>query len=528
MTDRQTDRQTGIYCQANALGRLVASKNNGRQIVVLSNGIGDRKLVELALKDNGLVTDKWIDESGKEQSLSRKEIEKRSREYYLILWKNYDAATENWLRLNGYDEIKDYIFRVPKPITITGSIKDYVDVYGNTVNYLPGNLKIIFRGYLNQIVFGENVQFGSGSYFNLYCGNKIRISSGTLFGNNAVLLADNHAVCEIDRCIFGANMKIGMGDSSHIQVEKGGHFGEYNRLIANMMHEIYVGCDFLSSESVVVRSGDGHALFDVMTGCRRNFQIDEKANKTIIGNHVWITMGVKVLNPSRIGSGCTIGAGSVVKGNYPNNCVIAGSTAHVVRDNSAWAPYPMTEDMVGLCGNYYAIPTIYLNRVKDEKLKSLCTVTEIHDYLDILKKVKSCIIAMAVRDTAGSFIDERIDRELQYLGCRFSLAKTLWQAYSLVLVDGQVYFEQLKEEKDVAIEQEYDIEPVKIKVVSKPLHIGNKAEIWFNGFDYCVNSRGINIVVYDVDTCQVIDSVAFDCHVKELTCVRKIFVGESV
>jgi serine O-acetyltransferase len=50
-----------------------------------------------------------------------------------------------------------------------------------------------------------------------------------------------------------------------------------------------------------------------------------------IGDDVVIGTGAKVLGPIKIGSGCIIGAGAIVTKDMPENCVVAGVPARVLR-----------------------------------------------------------------------------------------------------------------------------------------------------------------------------------------------------
>jgi len=50
-----------------------------------------------------------------------------------------------------------------------------------------------------------------------------------------------------------------------------------------------------------------------------------------IGDHVWIGGNSIVLSAVKIGSGCVIGAGSVVTKSIPPNSVAVGSPAHVIK-----------------------------------------------------------------------------------------------------------------------------------------------------------------------------------------------------
>lgn len=50
-----------------------------------------------------------------------------------------------------------------------------------------------------------------------------------------------------------------------------------------------------------------------------------------IGNNVWIGANVSILPGANIGNGCIIGANSVVKGSIPDNCIVVGAPAKVVK-----------------------------------------------------------------------------------------------------------------------------------------------------------------------------------------------------
>lgn len=50
-----------------------------------------------------------------------------------------------------------------------------------------------------------------------------------------------------------------------------------------------------------------------------------------IGNDVYIGLNSTILAGSKIGNRCIIGAGSVVKGDFPDNSVIAGVPARVIK-----------------------------------------------------------------------------------------------------------------------------------------------------------------------------------------------------
>lgn len=56
-----------------------------------------------------------------------------------------------------------------------------------------------------------------------------------------------------------------------------------------------------------------------------------EAGETIIGDNVFIGMNSTILMGTHIGNNVIVGAGSVVSGNIPDNCVVAGNPARIIR-----------------------------------------------------------------------------------------------------------------------------------------------------------------------------------------------------
>ena len=56
------------------------------------------------------------------------------------------------------------------------------------------------------------------------------------------------------------------------------------------------------------------------------------SGKVSIGNNVFIGMNTTILKGTKIGNNCIIGANSLVAGEFPDNCVIAGNPAIVISD----------------------------------------------------------------------------------------------------------------------------------------------------------------------------------------------------
>lgn len=92
------------------------------------------------------------------------------------------------------------------------------------------------------------------------------------------------------------------------------------------------------SRFVSFQSNDGHDIFDVKTGKNTNASLEmSKRKKIIIGNHVWIGQDATVLYNTEIGDGSIVGTKSLVKSKFPNNCVIAGNPARLIKTDVAWS-----------------------------------------------------------------------------------------------------------------------------------------------------------------------------------------------
>lgn len=53
----------------------------------------------------------------------------------------------------------------------------------------------------------------------------------------------------------------------------------------------------------------------------------------VIGNNVEISAGARIIGPVRIGSNVIIGANAVVVKDVPDNCIVAGVPARIIREN---------------------------------------------------------------------------------------------------------------------------------------------------------------------------------------------------
>lgn len=99
-----------------------------------------------------------------------------------------------------------------------------------------------------------------------------------------------------------------------------------NNLFICCAKEIKIGDNTLIGEGVMFIDFDAHGIHPET----RNTSIGN-VRPIYIGKNVWIGSRVIILPGTQIGNNSIIGAGSVVKGEFPRNVIIAGNPAEVIR-----------------------------------------------------------------------------------------------------------------------------------------------------------------------------------------------------
>lgn len=284
------------------------------------------------------------------------------QEYYIVLIHPVYAANRyQMLEEMGYLPIEDFICRSPRPIVIENydTRVHYEDEYGNTIEGFGSIIgKVIFRGCNNHIYIGENVRRCENLTLDLVANSYIKIEDECVF--NDKVLVEVKGILGHSKLIVGNACRLSNGFfriynnrlGSYVEIGKECTFERNLEIHANSGKKIIIGDDCMISHDVEFWAGDGHSIFDVVTGENINAARDGNNNndKIVIGNHVWIAKGSFIMHGTNIGTGSVIGARSVVKKQFPNNCSIAGNPAKVVRRDIAWAREQVASDMYKACG----------------------------------------------------------------------------------------------------------------------------------------------------------------------------------
>jgi acetyltransferase-like isoleucine patch superfamily enzyme len=199
-------------------------------------------------------------------------------------------------------------------MSTVNALEAYADDRGNCIEYdgrLDSGITVEFTGSNNRLVVAPGARLGS-------------LNVAFNCDNGYVEIAASQGVPALSATIrVGQDSKVLIGRNVSCTSRVG--------MSAVEGTTITIGDDVMFASDNQVRCDDGHPIFDVRTGKRVNVSRD-----ITIENHVWLGWGATVLGGTVLGRGSVLGMGAIAKGRFPNNCVVAGVPARVVRRDIAW------------------------------------------------------------------------------------------------------------------------------------------------------------------------------------------------
>jgi acetyltransferase-like isoleucine patch superfamily enzyme len=113
------------------------------------------------------------------------------------------------------------------------------------------------------------------------------------------------------------------GNKSMIEI---GDNCRVNGAYIHAQKRITIGKNCVIASGVNIMDSNGHELYSNDRTKGR-----DTAKEIAIGENVWIGLNAIILKDTYIGDNSVIAAGSVVKGNFPNNSLIQGNPAVTVK-----------------------------------------------------------------------------------------------------------------------------------------------------------------------------------------------------
>lgn len=172
--------------------------------------------------------------------------------------------------------------------------------------YLGSNCSISNK---KNILFGNNVTFENFTKIDGYARQKLE------FGNNVKLGAYSSISCTSHLSKYGKGIKIGDNSSS-------GQFTEFGAAGG-----IEIGSDVIMGSYISFHSENHN--FEQTDKLIREQGVTSKGIK--LGNNIWVGAKVTFLDGCIVGNNSVVAAGAVVNGEYPDNSVIGGIPARILK-----------------------------------------------------------------------------------------------------------------------------------------------------------------------------------------------------
>lgn len=343
------------YWKLERIYESILENANGREIVVWGTGKASQEAVQY-LQEKGinisfLIVSKGGNEENVRVASELLEDNIGKMKYYIVIPLDYHKEILDQLNNSVWESKIDYIYITHEPIEISLE-GNYSDEYGNIIR-CGSNIENIELIKIKLIGSGITINLGNNikveSEIHILCDNDAEINIGDevfLFGKHQWLIWKNAKLNIENKCRLSENGILESARNAIIKIGKDTRIGKNYKIIAHINTNVFIGRECDISVDLIIRTNDGHSIFDIKT--RKNINVSIEENKNInlyVGNHVWIGARCMILGNVKIGEGSIIGAYSLVKGKIPNNCIVAGSVAKIIRKDIAWSRENYAEDM---------------------------------------------------------------------------------------------------------------------------------------------------------------------------------------
>lgn len=205
----------------------------------------------------------------------------------------------------------DYIIPILKETKLVNFEGEYEDIYNNHFIVKTANT-IIFEGQANKLYIDVDSKV---KYLLLRYGAYFLIGKSCKLGQvMCATLSEGYFVIN-DKCTASGP-------------------GEF---VCGIFAKVVIGYDVMFSMYEFVHCGDSHPIFHKKENGKYEIINVSQKNRIIIGNHVWVAYRCHILQGADIGDGSIVGANTFVNKKFPNNVIVAGNPAKIVKKDIAWA-----------------------------------------------------------------------------------------------------------------------------------------------------------------------------------------------
>lgn len=217
--------------------------------------------------------------------------------------------------------VQNYLNRAGKSYKIDENIPTKLILFmlfSRILMLVRGIIKLrlkVFLGAKVTILNKKNIQFGRNVTIDKYTEIDAFSKEQVIFGNNSRIGAYSKLLSTSHLSTYGKGFKIGtdsgMGDYCHIGAAGGVEIGD----------DVIMG-SYISFHSENHNFNDSSKLI-------REQGVNSKGIK--LGNNIWVGAKVTFLDGAIVGDNSIVAAGAVVKGEFPENVIIGGVPAKIIK-----------------------------------------------------------------------------------------------------------------------------------------------------------------------------------------------------
>jgi acetyltransferase-like isoleucine patch superfamily enzyme len=158
---------------------------------------------------------------------------------------------------------------------------------------------------------------------------------GTIYGERWISVGDHTLIGQHVTLSAGFVPGLDLGPDLIVRIGHSCSLGRGNQIIGHQ--SIVIGDNVFTGPNVYI-TDQNHSYGDLDMPIGRQWP---ENNPVVIGDGCWLGTGAIILPGTRLGKNVAVAGGAVVRGEFPDHCVVAGVPAKIVRrydPETGWQP----------------------------------------------------------------------------------------------------------------------------------------------------------------------------------------------
>lgn len=197
--------------------------------------------------------------------------------------------------------------------------------HGASIFMIGGN-SVCSEVYINNKWFPSACTIGTNPHYQLLNPPALSTTRVEMSENSRFVLESNIIILSGCYITVSKNGELSLGENSYLSQE----------IIINCRSNIKIGKNVMIGYQSIIMDYDGHTIYETDNISENNYLYGGATKPIIIGDNVWIGSRAIILKGVKIGSGSIVGAYSCVTSDVPENSIVAGNPAKIIKENIKW------------------------------------------------------------------------------------------------------------------------------------------------------------------------------------------------